>query len=677
MTSQRGRSLTIYIGGVALVAAVGLGLDVWGSTGSAIFGAHPAAFAIFTLCCLVTELRPLRWLRIEDGGEVTASWTFMLALLLMAPPAAPVAVALAAFVLGDLVTHKSPQKVLFNGSQITIALSLAYAVLWVTHQDSALGRTGSPTLWWFLAFGVAATVAFAVNSLLTCVAIALHQDRSLRRTIREGAMVHLSTDGVLIALSPVFVVVGQRSLGLIPLLLIPTWAVYHSAASAVSRRHDADHDPLTHLPNRRVFDESLAVAIEKAERSGQSVGVVVLDLDRFKTVNDGLGHHVGDQVLLDVAARLQSTSRPSDLVVRLGGDEFALIVAPAESVRAVEKQARRCLAALADEYVGAGFPVSVKASVGVAVLPHHADDADTLMRRADEAMYQAKRGRLGVVVYDNELEQAPIGRIALLTDLNDAVRDHQLFLEYQPQVNLVTNEIIGVEALLRWRHPRVGVIGPAVFMPLAEHTELIRPITDWVLGEALAQCARWHRQGLSVRVSVNASAHDIEEKQFVTTVERRLRETGVPPGCLELEITENALTGGTPAVLSVLAALRAAGVSVAIDDFGTGYSTMTQLRDLPVDQIKLDRQFVSRLTTDSRDAVIVEAIVKLGTDLGLHTVAEGVHDRETAERLQRLGCEIAQGFYYGEPMAADGIVDLAAKGRFPVALPTAPQEVGA
>jgi diguanylate cyclase (GGDEF)-like protein len=677
MTSPRHPSLSLYIKLVAFAAVVGVGFDVWSSVRSPVFGPHPAEFAFFAACCLVTELRPLRWLRLQDGGEVTASWTFMLALLLVAPPAAPVAVSVIVFVTGDLVSRKSPPKVLFNASQITIALTLAYVVLWAGHQQDVLVRAGSPTLWWFVAFAVAAALAFAVNSLLTCIAIAIHQDCSISRTIQEGAIVHLSTDGMLIALSPVFVVVGERSLRLVPLLLVTTWVVYHSAASALARRHEADHDPLTQLPNRRVFDSTLAAAIEKVERSGQSVGVVVLDLDRFKTVNDGLGHQVGDQVLLDVAARLRAACRPSDLVVRLGGDEFAIIVTPASSVEAVETQARRCLAAFADEITGAGFPVSVSASVGVAVLPDHAADAETLVRHADEAMYRAKQGRLGVVVYDNEFEPVSIGRIGLLTDLSRAVQNNELFLVYQPQISLVTNQIVGVEALLRWQHPRVGIVGPSSFMPLAEHTEMIRPITDWVLGEALAQCARWQHRGFSLRMSINASAYDIKEKQFVTTVGRRLQETGVSASCLELEITENALTGGTSAVYSVLAALRSLGVAISIDDFGTGYSSMTQLRDLPVDQIKVDRQFVSRMTTDSRDAVIVESIIRLGTSLGLETVAEGVQDSETATRLQQLGCEMAQGFYYARPVAADRIEDLIVRGKRSLSVPNAPQGVGA
>jgi EAL domain-containing protein (putative c-di-GMP-specific phosphodiesterase class I) len=263
------------------------------------------------------------------------------------------------------------------------------------------------------------------------------------------------------------------------------------------------------------------------------------------------------------------------------------------------------------------------------------------------------------MAYARGSDDALLGRMSMLGELGPAIDDGQLFLEYQPQISLVTGHLVGFEALVRWHHPRVGIIGPNTFMPLVEHTELIGPLTDWVLGASLAQCARWHAEGIDIRLSVNASARDIADRRFVDVVARHLAATPVRAAFLELEITENALATGASAVPEVLGALRGMGVGISIDDFGTGFSSMSQIRDLPVDQIKVDRRFVAGMLSESRDAVIVDAVVRLGASLGLETVAEGVEDATTAERLRDLGCKTAQGYLYGRPMSVaqiDGLV---------------------
>jgi diguanylate cyclase (GGDEF)-like protein len=468
-------------------------------------------------------------------------------------------------------------------------------------------------------------------------------------------LMSLSTDGVLLSLSPVFVVVAQRSVLLVPLLLVTTWTVYRTAEIALNRRHDANHDPLTQLANRRMFDEHLHNAVAAAQRSGAMVGVILIDLDGFKGINDRLGHDIGDQVLTSVAARMNGARRPSDLLARLGGDEFAVVLTGLDSVDTARAVADRIGATFAEPCVVAGFPVSIDASLGVAVLPDHAHDSETLLRRADETMYSAKQHDERVHVYETTAGRQGIGRIALLADVADALSADEFFLEYQPQISLSSGTAIGVEALVRWRHPVEGVLYPAEFIGLAEQTELIGPITERILRHALQQSTTWRRAGLDLRVAVNISARNMQDIRFPDLVGSLIRESGARPTDIDLEITENTMGLDRSTVQQVLRQLRAIGVSLSIDDFGTGYSSMAQLRELPVDRIKIDRSFVANMAVEGPDALIVRTILQLGQALGMETIAEGVEDAVVAQMLIELGCTTAQGWHYGKPMAAEAL----------------------
>ncbi len=675
MTRKVRLSVNRFVLLVVLGALAGVVYDTWASEGQKFFGPRPHVIAMFAICCLVTELRPLRWLRREEGGQVTASWTFMVALLLVAPPIATIIITAAVVLVGDVVDRKPLVKVLFNSAQIVICLSLGAAVLVAAGQDEALRLGADPSLLWFPTFLAAGAMVFAVNTTLTCTVIALHQGLPVTETLRSVGAVNLSTDGVLLSLSPIFVVVAERSVLLIPLLLVATWTVYRTAELALVRRHEATHDALTRLPNRRLFDEHLQSAVMSARRAGARVGVVLIDLNGFKGINDRLGHDVGDEVLRSVAARMNGVRRAADLLARIGGDEFALVLTNLDSVATATAVAGRVQATFSKPCMVEGFPVAVEASLGVAVLPDHAQDAETLLRRADETMYSAKNGEWGVFVYEPKSDSRGIGRISLLADIPAALQADEFFLEYQPQISLLSGQTVGVEALVRWRHPVVGVLSPVEFIGLAEQTELIGAITEWVLRQALTQCESWRREGQQLRVAVNISARNMHDVRFPELVAGLMRETGVNPGAVELEVTENTIGLDRSTTQSVLTRLRASGLSISIDDFGTGYSSMAQLRELPVDRIKIDRSFVTNMARQDRDALIVRAIVQLGQALGMETIAEGVEDAGVAGMLLGLGCTTAQGWLYGKAMPPEMLGrHLWAPGRPPTARSQSPRE---
>ena len=655
MTKKPRLSVNSFVFFVVFGAIAATGYDTWASEGQKLFGPRPDVLVIFAACCLVTELRPLRWLRREEGGQVTASWTFMVALLLVAPPLTTVIITAGVVLVGDIVSRKTLVKILFNSAQIIICLSLGAAVLGAAGQDQVLRFYGAPSLFWLPAFLAAGAIVFVVNTALTCTVIALHQGLPVVQTLRTVGVVNLSTDGVLLSLSPIFVVVAERSVLLVPLLLVTTWTVYRTTELALVRRHEATHDSLTRLPNRRLFDEHLQSAVMAARRTGARVGVVLIDLNGFKGINDRLGHDVGDEVLRSVATRMNNVRRAKDLLARIGGDEFALVLTNLDSVATATAVADRIKATFLQPCMVEGFPVSVEASLGVAVLPDHAQDSETLLRRADETMYSAKNGEWGVFVYQPRPGSRGIGRIGLLADIAGALRADEFFLEYQPQISLLSGHVVGVEALVRWRHPIAGVLPPVEFIELAEQTELIGAITEWVLRRALTQCESWRKQGQQLRTAINISARNMHDVRFPDLVARLMGETGVNPGDVDLEITENTIGPDRSTTHSVLKRLRDSGLSISIDDFGTGYSSMAQLRELPVDRLKIDRSFVTNMARDERDALIVRAIVQLGQALGIETLAEGVEDAGVAEMLLELGCTTAQGWLYGKAMPPEMI----------------------
>ncbi|OYX29543.1 MAG: response regulator receiver protein [Hydrogenophilales bacterium 32-62-9] len=416
--------------------------------------------------------------------------------------------------------------------------------------------------------------------------------------------------------------------------------------------HLATRDPLTGLPNRAALMDRLQHGLKSAKRDQTQLGVLFLDLDRFKWTNDTLGHDVGDALLQVIAERLTALLRESDTVARLGGDEFAILLPALHHADEAVQVAQKIINAIAQPMNLKGHSVQVGCSAGVAVYPLQGETEDTLLRHADLSMYHAKElGGNQYQVFSDEMNVRALERMTLETDLRLAIESGQLEMYYQPQVRLVDQELTGLEALVRWNHPRLGFLPPDRFIPLAEDSGLIWALGLEVLDQAVAQIAEWMRQGLQVpRVAVNVSPAQLRDG-LLDAVVATLRKHDVPAAMLELELTESALTSDGPAVLGLLQSLRDMGVAIAVDDFGVGYSSLALLRRLPITTLKIDRSFVSELASNHQDIAIVEAVITMANSMGLRTVAEGVEEQAQDVALRVLGCNDAQGYLYSKPAA--------------------------
>ncbi len=416
----------------------------------------------------------------------------------------------------------------------------------------------------------------------------------------------------------------------------------------------AYEDTLTQLPNRSQFGERLQREISSASEQQRMLTIFVMDLDRFKYVNDTLGHSVGDHVLREVAVRLRHLLRDEDCVARLGGDEFAVLVPTGDSER-IMNLTKSIFVALEQPIDFAGQPLDVGASIGIATYPAHALDAQTLVRNADIAMYVAKRNRSGYTIYDPHYDTSQQEHLSLLGELRRAVEHGELRLYYQPKVTLSSAAVHAAEALIRWVHPVRGLVPPALFIPFAEHTGYIKVLTRWVLSEAIRQCGVWLRQHLDIEVSVNLSARDLTTRDLPELIAALLSEHAVPPHMICLEITESGFMEDPVHAQRVLDRLSAIGLRLSIDDYGTGYSSLNYIMKLPVNELKIDRAFVSNMSQDADMMTIVRSTIELGHSLGLKVVAEGVEDSKGCAVLRGLGCDFAQGYYISPPMPAEAL----------------------
>jgi diguanylate cyclase (GGDEF)-like protein/PAS domain S-box-containing protein len=418
--------------------------------------------------------------------------------------------------------------------------------------------------------------------------------------------------------------------------------------------HQALHDALTGLPNRALLTERMSRVLTGAARSQESRAVLVVDLDGFKEINDTLGHDRGDALLRQIAEQLSATVHETDTVARLGGDEFGVLSGRACDFIGAASMAREIYAMCERGFLVDEEPVRMRASIGIAMYPEHGSTTEQLLHRADLAMYLAKRSGNHYAVYDAAQELLEVNQLALMLDLRECVTREQLVLHYQPKVDLLAGEIDGVEALVRWRHPTRGLLQPGAFMPEVERCELIAPVTRWVLDTALRQQREWRREGIDLCMAVNVSARSLRSGSGLPEVVAELTDRWATPAeRLTLELTEGALIEA--AAPSVLARLHAMGERLSIDDFGTGYSSLAYLQRLPVDELKVDRSFVTGLATGSDDAIIVRSTIDLAHNLGLRVVAEGVEEERVMRTLLEYGCDAAQGYLLGRPVPAEEI----------------------
>jgi diguanylate cyclase (GGDEF)-like protein/PAS domain S-box-containing protein len=430
--------------------------------------------------------------------------------------------------------------------------------------------------------------------------------------------------------------------------------------SQVTRlRHQAMHDGLTNLPNRTMLFETLNREIDRAREGNATLALLLMDLDRFKEVNDTFGHQFGDLLLQQVAFRLRNQLRESDTVARLGGDEFAILLGGAMDSTDVARMARNILNALEQPVIVDGQVLEVGASIGIALYPSHGTDARMLLRRADVAMYAAKQAQTGYSFHrdENEAKQQSADQLSLVVELRHALERNELEPFFQPKLHMRSGLMTRAEVLLRWNHPQRGQISPTVFVPIAERTGLIRTVTDWLLERALAQVHAWRDAGAPIHIAVNISAKSLLDQALPSKIHSMLTKWDVDPRFLKIEITESSIMADPAHALAVMSMLQSMGVRLSVDDFGTGYSSLTHLRELPIDEIKIDKSFVTGMTTSDADAAIVRTVIDLGHNLGKQVCAEGVEDEATWNMLRDLGCDLAQGFWISRPVNATELMD--------------------
>ena len=658
--TSRVSPLKVYVTGVILLGAACCAA-VFVQDGHSLSRLLTPEVLLLALCAFAGELVSVKVVRRDAEGEVTTSATFAFATLLVAGPACAVVALVSASLAADLIQRKTPTKLLFNASQYAITLTVSWLVLEALTGVPRVGQEFHFTPDDLPGILAAAATFFLVNSTLVAIVIALVQDVRIGGHVVQDWLFQAPTAGLMLGLAPMVALAADFALPAVALLVLPLLAVHRGGRHAVAKEHQAVHDALTGLPNRSSFRHEVEqVAGRCADRTAT---VMLIDLDRFKEINDTLGHHAGDRLLQDVSERLRTSLDEHATVARLGGDEFGVLLPDMASGEEASRVALHLLAQLREPFSTHGLTVAVDASIGIACAPEHGSAVEPLIQRADIAMYAAKEGGRGYVLFEPELDRYSPRRLSLTGALRSAIADGEIVLHFQPKAELRTGRIIAVEALARWQHPRLGLIGPSEFVPIAEQTGLIGPLTSYVLEAALRQLRAWSEQGEDLSVAVNLSARSFLDAELAAELPPLLERIGVDAGRLELEITESMLMADPARAQATLERLSAIGVRLSVDDFGTGYSSLAHLKRLPVDVIKIDKSFVIDMPHDASDAAIVRSTIELAHNLGLKVVAEGVESHEAWQRLEELGCDLAQGFHVSRPLPADAMMRLLAERR--------------
>lgn len=684
----RARALVGYVGTVVgLAALAGAGHMMFGPDP---FPRLPAAFWVMAVLAVACDARPLTSPRRPHWISVFPSICVTFAILLLWGFGPAVAVQTIA-VLSGWRPRRAGWRIALNLGRYGCALAAAALVIRIGLPDGLAGTSSLSATEVAVVVGAAAAW-LAVEHGAEILAFRLLTGARWRPVVRQALPFELLATSSLLLLSPILAVAARASAALVPLILLPLYAVHRMSWLTAEQERLTMRDPLTGLANRKALvarvTEQVATHAEYAaaargsphpqRRSGargdgecgdgdpshQTLGVpgphlalLLLDLDRFKHINDALGHAVGDRLLVQVGERLSGVARPSDLVVRLGGDEFAILAGGLRDVTEARELADRIAGALSEPVALDGLPLDVGGSIGIALFPQHGLDFATLMRHADVAMYDAKQRGDAVAVYAPESDHNSPERLSLLADLRRVLEGDadagELTLYYQPQIAINTGDVVGVEALLRWRHPRRGMVDPEELIRVAEQSTVMRLLTRRVIDEVTDQLAKWSVAGLHLRAAINVSVRDLHTGEIVEQIAERLTKHSLSPDRIELEITEGALMADPRRVLTTISRLDRLGVAIALDDFGTGYSSMQHLRRFPLAEVKIDRSFVLAMAADTDDAAIVRSVIELASALGLRVVAEGVEDERTWRLLHAAGCHVAQGWFYARPMPAD------------------------
>lgn len=656
----------VTLAGLTAVAyhAVSGGLDTspWGLELLLVLG----------LFSIAGELLPIKIKRREQESEITVSTTFSFALLLILGPLSAVLAQGIASLIDDIRHRKPLWKMMFNAGQYCLSLEGAYLVMNMLAPTGKTGGLISFEVEYLPAIILAGIVFFLINSTLIGIAVTLAQKVPLLTYFKQSGpdLAFTGTvDAMLMALSPIVMVASHESLLLIPLLALPLAAVHRSASISLEKdrlvatlqvkadenQYQATHDALTGLPNRVLFQDRLQQAIYGSNRTGASVAVMLMDLDRFKEINDALGHQTGDMLLTEIATRLRGVLRDADTVGRLGGDEFAVVIPDVDEPHQAVTVAERVLSVFDAPFVLNGMHLHVDASLGLAMHPDQGHTPEVLIQRADVAMYHAKASQSSYEFYAPQHDHHSPARLAMVDELRQAISNKGLVVHYQPKIELHSGYLIGVEALCRWDHPRRGMLPPLEFIELAEHSGLIGPLTTAVLDLSLEQCSKWRLDGIDLNVAVNLSLQSLLNLELPTAVRGLLDKWQVPPTSLTLEITESCMMADPARTMSTLDQLHKMGIKLSIDDFGTGYSSLSYLKRLPVSEIKIDKSFVLDMIEDAGNAVIAQSTIDLGKNLGLTVVAEGVASRAIYDQLALLGCDVVQGFHIARPMDVAGV----------------------